>query len=72
MIKETCYRKINFKVKCIRAKDFFNKINCILSNTVYGRRHTELFTNYHVSWENVRFFEDYVFILALKLGVNLM
>ena len=37
------YSKIDFKVKYIQVKDFFNEINCnkpLTSNTVYGRRHS--------------------------------
>ena len=39
---ESCYSKIDFKVKYIQAKDFYNEINCkkpLISNTVYGRQH---------------------------------
>ena len=55
-IKESYYHKINFKVKYILAKYFLNEINCkqpLISNTVYGRRHSRLFTNCHVSWDTL-------------------
>ena len=48
--------KIDFKVKYIWATDFLNEINCyqpLMSKTVYGRRHSELFTNCHVSLNTV-------------------
>ena len=42
--------------KCIYVKDFLNKINnkkSSISNTVYGGRHSKLFTNFHVSWDTL-------------------
>ena len=55
-IKESYYHKINFKVKYILAKYFLNEINCkqpLISNTVYGRRHSRLLINCHVSWDTL-------------------
>ena len=55
-LKESYYRKINFKVKFIWAKYFLNEINCkqpLISNTVYGRRHSKQFTNCHVLWDTL-------------------
>ena len=40
----------------MRVKDFFNEMNCkksLLFNTVYGRRHSKLFTNCHVLWDTL-------------------
>ena len=47
--------KIDFKVKYIRLKDFFDEIKCkkFLILIVYGRRHSKLFTNCHVSWDTL-------------------
>ena len=56
IIKESYYRKNNFKVKYIWAKYFLNEINCkqpLISNTVYGRRHSKQFTNCHVLWDTL-------------------
>ena len=43
---------IDFKVKYIWVKDVLKELTCKKSlnhNTVFGRRHSELFTNCHVS-----------------------
>ena len=56
IIWESCYSKIDLKVKYIQAKDFFNEINykkSLIFNTVYGRRHSYLFINCHVSWDTL-------------------
>ena len=47
-----------FKVKCIYTKVFLNEINCkhhLISITVHGRRHSKLFTNFHVLWDTLYF-----------------
>ena len=52
------FSKIDFKVKYIWVKDLFNEINCIhylISNTVFGRRHSKPFINSHVSWDTLYF-----------------
>ena len=46
---------LDFKVKYIFVKSVLtlNKLQTSLtSNTVYGRRHSKLFTNCHVSWDS--------------------
>ena len=56
IIRESWYSKTGFKVKYTIAKDFLNEINCkqpLISNTVYGRRHSKLFINCHVSWDTL-------------------
>ena len=56
---ESYYSEIDFKEKYIWAKDFSNEINCIkpvLSNTVYERRHSKLFTNCHKIFERTKYF----------------
>ena len=48
--------KIDFEVRL--SKRFYNEINCkkcLISNTVYGRRHSKLFTNCYVSWKHPYF-----------------
>ena len=58
IIYDWYYSKINFKVKCIWAKDFLTELNCkqpLTSKTLYKRRHSKLFTNCHVSWDTLYF-----------------
>ena len=48
--------KLISKLKNMWVKDFINEINfkkCLISNTVYGRRHSKLFTNSQVSWDTL-------------------
>ena len=45
---QSFYRLIDFKVKYIWVKEFVNKINwkkSIISNIIYGKRHSKPFTN---------------------------
>ena len=52
IIWQSNYSKMDFKVKYILVIDLFNEINCQkfkISKTVFGRTHSKLFTNYHVS-----------------------
>ena len=65
LFRKSYYSNINFKVKYTRAKDFLNEINCkqpLISNTVYGRRHSKIFINCHVSWDTL--YNDSQFILS--------
>ena len=51
--------KILFQSKIYLSKHFFNELNCkislIFDNRVYGRRHSKLFINCHVSWDTLYF-----------------
>ena len=50
------YCKIDNKVKYIWEKDVFNEMTCkksLISNMIYGRRHSKLFKNCHVSWDTL-------------------
>ena len=54
--------KIDFKVKDFQGKDFFNWINCkkpLTFHTVYGIRHSSLFTNY--SWDTLYIINTNIF-----------
>ena len=63
IIWESCITKINCKEKNIWAKDLLSEINCkqpLISNTVYGRWHSKLFTNCHVSWDTLYYVSTFV------------
>ena len=62
--------KLTNKIKYIWVKVLFNKINCkksLISYTVYGRRHSKLFTNCHVSWEIFCLWVQFIFNEAVCL-----
>ena len=55
-IKKNIWHSFDFKVNHIWVKEFFNEINSVNSsiyNIIYGRRHSKLFTNCHVSWDTL-------------------
>ena len=48
------YCKIDFKLKYIWEKDVFNEMPCkksLISNIIYGRRHSKRINNSHISWD---------------------
>ncbi len=50
-------------VKYTGAKDFLNEMNCkhlLISNTLYERWHSKLFTNCHVSWDTLYYVSTFV------------
>ena len=60
--------KNDFTVKKNMSLTFFKEINCkksLISNTVYGRRHSKLFTNCHVSWDTLylKYYQKYQKVL---------
>ena len=60
--------KIDFKENYIWVKINSQEINCkmtVMSNTVYGRRHSKLFINCHVSWDTL-----YILLYQICLGIS--
>ena len=64
-IKKNIWHSYNstfdFKVNHIWVKEFFNEINCVNSSIytiIYGRRHSKLFTNCHVSWDTLYYLSN--------------
>ena len=56
IVCQLSYCKIDFGVKPVWEKDVFNKMTgkkSLISNMIYGRRHSKQFNNCHVSWDTL-------------------
>ena len=53
-VSKSSYAKIDCKIYSSKKFLIQNKQKKFsISNTVYGRRHSKLFTNFHVSWDTL-------------------